>query len=204
MSQITAITPQIKDKGRVNIFIDGKFCCGMQLETVVKNRLKAGCEITSSDLAVMQLESEKSVALDKAMGFISSSVKTEKGVFDYLVKKGYTQPVAAYCVQKLVGYGYLDDATYVKAYFKKYSKTKGVRLITLELKAKGIKADIISEIAEEYTDETDNAKAVADKYLKGKVRDFKNLQKAYKYLLSKGFSYETAKNAIKGEECDEF
>lgn len=204
MSLITAITPQIKDKGRVNIFIDGKFCCGMQLETVVKNRLKAGCEITSSDLAVMQLESEKSVALDKAMGFISSSVKTEKGVYDYLVKKGYTEPVSAYCVEKLVDYGYLDDANYVKAYFGKYSKTKGVRLITMELKAKGIREDKIKAEAENYIDESESAKKVADKYLKGKVRDFKNVQKAYKYLLSKGFSYETAKEAVKGEECDEW
>ena len=36
MNEITAITPQVKDKTRCNIFIDGRFCCGLSLETAVK------------------------------------------------------------------------------------------------------------------------------------------------------------------------
>ena len=30
MKKITAITPQVKDKKRVNIFLDGEFYCGLQ------------------------------------------------------------------------------------------------------------------------------------------------------------------------------
>ena len=42
MNEITAITPQVKDKTRCNIYIDGRFYCGMSLETTIKNRLKVG------------------------------------------------------------------------------------------------------------------------------------------------------------------
>jgi SOS response regulatory protein OraA/RecX len=34
------------------------------------------------------------------------------------------------------------------------------------------------------------------KYLRGKETDTATLQKAYRYLLSKGFDYETAKTAL--------
>lgn len=40
--EITGISPQKKDKLRCNIEVDGKFYCGMKLETVIVNRLKAG------------------------------------------------------------------------------------------------------------------------------------------------------------------
>ena len=32
MSEITSIEPQVKDKRRCSIFIDGRFYCGMKLE----------------------------------------------------------------------------------------------------------------------------------------------------------------------------
>ena len=84
MAEITAITPQKKDKTRCNIEIDGRFYCGMKLETVMKNRLKAGICISSDELSRLQLESEKQTALDKALTHISASMKTEKEIRDYL------------------------------------------------------------------------------------------------------------------------
>ena len=76
MSEITAITPQVKDKTRCNIFVDGRFYCGLTLEAAVKNRLKAGQTIDPDRLGEIQLESERSTALDKALHFIAASQKT--------------------------------------------------------------------------------------------------------------------------------
>ena len=84
---MSEITPQIKDKRRCNIFVDGRFCCGLTLETAVKNRLKVGALVTEESLAEIQLQSEKEVALDKAMSFLSATRKTEKQVREHLAKK---------------------------------------------------------------------------------------------------------------------
>ena len=48
MAEITGITPQIKDKERCNIEVDGRFFCGMKLETVVKHRLKVGVAVSEA------------------------------------------------------------------------------------------------------------------------------------------------------------
>ena len=50
---------------------------------------------------------------------------------------------------------------------------------------------------EELSDETESAKKVLGKYLRGKdVSDEKTVQRAYAYLVSKGFGYETARVAL--------
>ena len=82
MSDITAITPQVKDKERCNIYVDGKFYCGLKLETALRYRLKAGEPIDLAKLDEIQLENEKSQALDKAMTHLSASMKTEKQIRD--------------------------------------------------------------------------------------------------------------------------
>ena len=52
MGKITAVTPQLKDDKRVNVYIDGAFACGLSLETAVKNKLKAGVEIDGERLVL--------------------------------------------------------------------------------------------------------------------------------------------------------
>ena len=77
MNEITEITPQAKDKKRCNVYVDGRFCCGLTLETVVKNRLKVGKIITQEELGEIQLESERATAFDKALTHLSTTRKTE-------------------------------------------------------------------------------------------------------------------------------
>lgn len=198
MSEITAITPQIKDKTRCNLYLDGRFCCGMKLEVVVKNRLKVGAAVSEERLSELQLESEKQTALDKALIHISASAKTEKQIRDYLLKKGYLSAVADYVIEKMRGYDFVNDGLYAQKYAEEKSKAKGKLLIKMELRAKGVSDTDAERAIEEITGEeqTEAANKILQKYLRGKEIDREILQKAYRYLLSKGFDYETAKSAL--------
>lgn len=205
MAEITAITPQKKDKTRCNIEIDGRFYCGMKLETVMKNRLKAGICISSDELSRLQLESEKQTALDKALTHISASMKTEKEIRDYLKKKGYLQDVCDYVVEKMSGYGFLDDALYAKQYAESAGKKKGARLIALELKRKGIDDGTIGETVSSLQGGEESAKRALEKYLRGKEINRDTLRKAYAHLIARGYDYDTARSALGalGEEDED-
>jgi regulatory protein len=198
LSEITAITAQVKDKTRCNIFVYGRFCCGLTMETVVKNRLKVGTIVTAEGLEAMQLESEKETALNKALYFLSATRKTEKEVRAHLTKKGYLPAVIDYAVEKLREYGYINDGEYAEAYTECALKRKGSRLIRVELKNKGLTDEAIDGALSEIDGETERetAKKVFEKYMRGKTADKETLQKAYRYLMGKGFDYETAKAAI--------
>ena len=197
MSEITAIEPQKHDGARCNIFVDGRFLCGMSLQTVMQNRLKVGSVVTAEQLASLQLESEKQTALDKALTHISASMKTEREVRDFLTKKGYLADVSDYVVEKMKGYGFLDDAAYARSYAEHVSSRKGARLIAAELRRKGISDEAVEAAVGELEGEEDTAKAILAKYLRGKdVQDAKVLRKAYAHLLSKGFGYDAARAVL--------
>ena len=198
MNEITAITPQMKDKRRCNVYIDGRFCCGLTLEAAVKYRLKAGEIISPERLEEIQLESEKNTALDKALTHISASKKTEKQVRDFLKGKGYLPAVCDYVLEKMRGYGFIDDKQYAQDYVGFAAERKGGRLIKMELKAKGLSEEDIDEALTSLdTGEQESAAGrILAKYMRGKTPDRETLAKAYRHLMSKGFNYETAKAAL--------
>ena len=196
MSEITGILPQKKDATRCNIYLNGSFYCGMKLEVVINNRLKVGQDVELSYLDALQLESEKATALDKAMTHLSSSMKTRRQVSDFLRKKGYVDAVVEYVLEKLEGYGFVDDEEYARQYAGSASKTKGRRLIALELQKKGVPADEAQAAVENIQGEEDAALKILQKYMRGRTADRETLYKAFRYLLGKGFEYDTAKSAL--------
>lgn len=198
MNEITAITPQVKDKTRCNVYVDGRFCCGLTLEATVKNRLKVGAIVTEERLAEIQLESEKNAAFDKALTHISLTRKTQKQVRTFLQTKGYLPAVIDYAVEKLRSYNFLNDGEYAEAYVESVAKRKGGRLIRMELRQKGVSDEEIDAALNTLDGETELAAATAilQKYMRGKAFDRETLQKAYRYLMSKGYDYETAKSAL--------
>ena len=206
MNEITDITPQIKDKRRCNIYIDGRFCCGLTLETVMKNRLKVGQVISPEMLSEIQLESEKNTAFDKALTHLSATQKTEKQIREFLAKKGYLSAVSDYVVEKLRSYQFLDDGAYAESYVGFAAKRKGGKLIRMELRGKGIAEDEIDSALEALDEEQEiqTATAILEKYMRGKTCDKQTLQKAYRYLMGKGFDYEIIRSALKKYgECEE-
>ncbi len=206
MNEITEITPQVKDKRRCNVYVDGRFCCGLTLEAVMKNRLKVGQTVTTERLEEIQLESEKNTAFDKALTHLSATRKTEKQIRDYLQKKGYLPVVVEYVMEKLRSYNFLNDGEYAESYVEFSSKRKGGRLIRMELKGKGVAEEEIDAALNELDSDTElqTAKGILQKYMRGKTADVSTLQKAFRYLMGKGFEYETAKSALaEFGGCDE-
>ena len=207
MSEITAITAQVKDKTRCNIYLDNRFYCGLTLECVVVNRLKVGQHVTKEQLDGYQLESEKATALDKALTYITATQKTEKQIRDYLQKKGYVQAVVEYVIEKMRGYNFLNDESYAQDYVQEVSGKKGGKLIKMELRKRGVSEDAIDRALDELPldEQIRSATEILQKYLRYKHRDQATLQKAFRYLLGKGFDYEIAKDALKslGEDGDE-
>ena len=196
MKTITDLKPQAKNKKRVSVYLDGAYYCGLDLATAVKNRLKIGSVIDEQKIIEIQMESELQSCFDYAITLISATVKTEREIAERLVRKGYLPEICKSAVEKLKSYGYIDDGDYAKRFVSSHSKTKGKRLIGLQLRQKGVSADEIENALSSIENQSETAKKVAEKYLKNKQIDSKILQKCYKYLLSKGFDYDDAKSAI--------
>ena len=196
MKQITQISVQQKNKKRSNIYLDGKYSLSLSNIVILQNRLKVGMMVDEAFLVDLQQQNDFSECFDIAVAYISKYAKTKKQLIDYLMKKGYLYPVAFKVVEKLVSYGYVNDESFAKRFVESGSKNKGKLLLKRELLLKGIDEKCADNAINGILNESENAISVAEKYMRSKERDYKNLQKCYRYLLSKGFSFESAGDAI--------
>ena len=196
MKTITAITPQVKDKKRVNIFLDGKFFCGLQKITQMTNNLQVGDVVSEKRLSELVFESEYTACVDLAYKYLGRKSHTKMQVILYLQDKNFDNKVIGRVISKLEEYGYLDDMQYAKTYIDIKKTSKGKRMLSAELKLKGVDSKTIEEALETLEDEDINAYNVAKKYIKNKPFDFELKAKAFRYLISKGFSYDNATGAL--------
>ena len=193
---VTDIKPQAKNSKRVNLYLDGKFYCGLELFTVMKHRVKIGNDYTANEIIDIQIAEEEGVCLNYALNLLSKSVKTEKEIIAKLKKRGYVSEIIDNVIFKLKDYGYVNDEEFAEKYINSYSKNKGKRLLKSELKLKGVSDAIIENKFLSVENELETAIKIAEKYVKNKPVDIKTKQKCYKYLLSKGFSYDDSKTAV--------
>ncbi len=196
MKTITALKEQSKNKNRVNVYLDGQFYIGLDLLTVMKLRLKEGAIVDEKTLIEAQILDETSSCFDVAVNYISKSLKTKKEVIEKLSKKGYCEEIIQNTLLKLESYNYVNDTEYAKRFFETYKNSLGEKAIRYKLYLKGVDAKIIDDLFLECKLDISVPKNLASRYLKNKEINTLNLSKCYKYLLSKGFSYEVVNDVI--------
>ncbi len=199
MDKITKISAQKKDNARVNIFVNEEYFCALQAETMLKNHLQKGMEISKDELLEMQKESDYLVAINKASNLLSKNLKTEKQIRDYLKGKGYDPSIVSLALAKLKEYNLINDNAYACAYVSSH-KGYGEAKLKSELFAKGVSKKIVEEYFEGYEEDIEQIQALVNKYLKNKERTDKNIIKAKKYIISKGYSYDVLSKLNYGGE----
>ncbi|MDR2047216.1 MAG: RecX family transcriptional regulator [Clostridiales bacterium] len=196
MGIITKIELQKKNKGRVSLFVDGEFVCSLSLETIMQKRLKAGKEIDADEIRDAVCEDEKKRAFGDVLDLISRKPSTKKQARQYLEKKSYMEQAVDCAIAKAEEYGYIDDGKYAEQYLSFYGAKSGKFKLKFDLANKGVDRALIDEILDGH-DDGDAAYGILQKYLRGeKPADKKEKERATRYLLSKGCTFEAVKRAF--------
>lgn len=203
MATITDLKMQ-KNKSRVNVYLDNVFVCGMELSTIMKNRLKVGSEITQAKLTELQTESELDKALEKAFSLVERKKYTKIELFKKLKEKGYLPEVSEVVIKKLEEYGYVDDTNYAESYIRANS-LKSKKEIEYNLKQKGVSEHTIKEIIDSSgIDEHETIKTLANKFMKYKENTKENRTKLMSYLYRKGFGFSAVEQVVREYgDCEE-
>lgn len=189
MGKITRLEVQARHKDRVNLYIDDVFVTGLTLDTAVKNGLKIGKDVDEKFVVDMIFDSEKQSAFNKTANYMKSSIKTVKQIKEYLKKKGYDEAVINAVVEKLKEYKYLDDSQYVTAFVNTNKSKYGVRKLREKLKQKGV-ADANLSVLDDYEEDVDALKKVAEKYMSHKEKTPENYNKLYRFLAMRGYNFD--------------
>ena len=177
-------------------FVDGEYVCLLEAEVLVKYHIKIGTTISEELFEEVRKESEKLSCFNVGLSYISKGLKTKKQLKDNLKQKGYLISSIDLAVEKLVGYGYINDKYYAENFVKANNNKKGMMYLKKALQTKGVSEEIIREVFENYEEDQNSIILLANKYLKNKPKDNTTKQKLYRHLLSKGFGFEDCKKAV--------
>ncbi len=188
---------KIGNKNYYHIYSDETWLGIFLDEIIVKYNIKTNCDIEESKFTKIKEENDMRVAFDMAASYLEKYVVSEKGIKDYLKKKGFTIQTIDKTISKLKDYTLIDDEKFARNYFETLSYSKGKRAISLKLKQKGISNEIIQNILENINDndEFEKARYLAEKFAKNRQNDTKNKQKCLAHLIYKGYDYSIAQKA---------
>ncbi|MEK7113004.1 MAG: RecX family transcriptional regulator [Patescibacteria group bacterium] len=200
MPVITAIKPQ-KSKKRVNIYLDYKFGFGIDLENFTRMRLRVEMELTQKEIEEIVKKSEFQKTLDKLLRFATLRPRSEKEVKDWFRRRTVHESLHEELFNRLKRLDLIDDMRFTQWWIEQRTsfKPRGKRALEAELRNKGIKKEIISEVLEET--EVDEEK-MARELLGKKAYRWKNLsklearQKMGAFLARKGFNWEIIEKVL--------
>ncbi|MEG1394866.1 MAG: regulatory protein RecX [Clostridia bacterium] len=197
MATITKLTCQTKNPDRVNLFLDGEFCCGISNLLVVQQHLYETKEIDEKDLRTLIFESDKNTAFDYALNYISRYTPTKFQLRKKLFDKDYGAVVVDYVTDKLIDYGYINDAELAKCYAEYNKEIKGKNRIRQDLLAKHVDKSIIDEVLNEVEFDSESIFNLARKHCRNKdLDDQKYVARLVRYLQYRGYQWEEISSCL--------
>lgn len=200
MPEVTLLKPQ-KNGKRVNVYLDGEFGFGIDLDNLVLNHIKIGSTLTDEEVKKIIRKAEFQKTLDKLLKFAMLRPRSEREIDEYLKRKKVHESMWEDLLEKLKHFELLDDAKFAKWWviqrlaFKKISS----KVLKLELGRKGIGRDIIDDVLEETPiDEEKMARELLERRAyKWEGLDARTArQKKFQYLAGKGFDYEVVEKIL--------
>ena len=190
---ITAITAQKRDKKRVNIFFDGEFAFG--ISRIVAAWLQVGQNLTDEQISKLISEDQDEIAYQRAIKLITYRDRSIAEIRQSLHQKQIPEEIIENVINRLGENGLLDDKRFANLWIENRNefRPRSHRMLTLELRKKGISEDIISQVLENTTADEELAHKAAQKqirrYMTLEWQDFR--RKLGSFLARRGFSYET-------------
>ena len=215
--KITELRPAVRDPQRINLFVDGKFACSLDVAQVVELGVKVGQILTAERLAELKQASEFGKVYQRALEWALARPRSVRETQDYLRQRQMRRkqlnrrreqeekrPLAEInettmrlVVERLMERGYVDDRKFAEFMVESRQGRKGVseRKLRLELQRKGVGSELIEQVlATRPHDERAEIQRIIQK--KGRRYD---TPKLISYLVRQGFDYETVRSVV-GEE----
>lgn len=197
MPTITAITPQVRNQDRVNIFLDGRYA--FSLAVAAAFGLKIGDTLTEGQIAERQAKDSLEKAKDQAIRYIVQRPRSSSEIGRYLKRKGYDEPQIEQVVNRLRELELLDDSAFAEYWIEQRLtfKPRSQMALRYELQQKGVSRDVMDELLNEV-DEVAAAQDAAQR----KLNTYRHLPedqfraKLGGFLQRRGFRYETIRQVV--------
>lgn len=133
-------------------------------------------------------------ALDRAVKLQAMREHTEKEIASALRRSAYPESIIAKVMDMLTASELVSDERFAEQWVRHRARTKGRRMIAMEMKQKGVDESTAREALEELSHEDEVAAAV--KLAQKLLRQGKDAPHAMQSLLRRGYSYAVCRQAL--------
>ncbi len=199
--QITAITPQKKNRNRYNVYIDDEYA--FSLSSKVAMTLHAGQPVDENQLASLKRSDEHEQAFERSLHYLSFRARSRKEMLWYLEKKDFDPEAVQSAISRLEDYGYIDDEAFAALWIENRRKLRprGKFALRHELAEKGVEKAIIDQALGGYDESRAARDALSKKVLQWSgLPEWERKAKIYNFLKQRGFSFETCREVSDREK----
>ena len=198
---VTAVVRQPRRR-RVNVFVDGEFALALGRELAAERDLRPGRALTRDELSALAQEDARRSARESALRLLAYRPRSERELRDRLARKGFARGVVNEALGRLRELGYVDDAEFARFYTEtqQASRPRSKRLLTGELRWRGVAQETAEEATAEVSDEEAAYQAAGRRLRALRGLDYQRFRERLGgFLTRRGFSYGVARSTI--ERC---
>jgi regulatory protein len=203
MPVITKISDQRRRPNRRNVYLDGAFAFGINLNVVARFRLREGMSLTPEQVTDIERGEVRQEAFDQATKFLGQRLHSRAELHKKLMRREYGQRVIEDVLNDLDRLGYIDDKRFAtaKALSAAQHKHHGKRRAAVELIKAGVKGETARRALEDVYDAHDSM-AVARQLAQKKAPSLRRLdpvvarRRLAGMLLRRGFTYDDIRPVI--------
>ena len=192
MSKITGLKTGKTREKRIKVSLDGKPTIGLLAEVALKEDLKVGQELTESRLEALAGLDRSQRCHNAAVRFLGYRPRSEAEIRQRLQRRGYDSACIEKTIARLKEQGLIDDIAFARFWKENRQEfsPRSRRLTKLELKRKGLTADIIEQVIGELDDSDSAYRAAINRARRLSPLDYQTFRRRLgEYLGRRGFSY---------------
>ena len=200
---MAVITKLVASKGRpkkVKVYLDGKYAFSLEATVALEARLRIDQELSQSKIDRLEYENRLRRALAAAGRLLSFRPRSEKEIRQKLLQKGFDTTIVNESLKYLKEHNLLDDEVFARYWAENRASfnPRSRRLVTLELRQKGVTAQVAEETAEGLDDEAGAYEAGSKKASRMDVSDYEEFRRRLgEYLRRRGFGYDVIDHSVK-------
>lgn len=182
---------------KIHIFIDEEYRLTVDRDFIAASPYHENMEIDEEELAELERAVSSRRAFNKAVDLLSRRDYAKGELLLKLRQKGFSEG-SEEAVEKLEGYGYIDDRRFAEKYANELVRLKnfGKRRIVQELMKKGISRDIIDEVMNEIEFDSESLVSLIERKYARSLGDEKGVRRTVNALVRKGYSYSEIREAL--------
>jgi regulatory protein len=198
MSKITAIRAGRRRGKRANVFLDGGFAFSLEAEVAIREGLQVGQELSANQIEALTRFDCFHRCLNTAANYLGYRPRSEFELRERLQRRGFDGDSVDAVLAKLKEQGLVDDMAFAQFWRdnRQSFSPRSQWLTKLELRQKGVAADIIDQVVDVADDES-AYRAALSKARSLSPSDYQSFRRRLgEYLKRRGFGYGVINHTV--------